>query len=79
MYLEGSILMKKRTVFVLILCVLLSLCPSALATGQGLSEEAPVFSGVYTMMLGFGSFTVLEAGFTKKSPHGIYAGHLGKG
>lgn len=71
--------MKKRTVFVLILCVLLSLCPSALATGQGLSEEAPVFSGVYTMMLGFGSFTVLEAGFTKKSPHGIYAGHLGKG
>ena len=60
--------MKKRTVFVLILCVLLSLCPSALATGQGLSEEAPVFSGVYTMMLGFGSFTVLEACFTKKVP-----------
>lgn len=71
--------MEKRIVFVLILCVLLSLCPSALAADQALSKEVPVFSGVYTMMLDFGSFTVLEAGFTKKGTYDLYAGHPGKG
>lgn len=59
--------MKKLLAALLLFCMLLALCPAALAADRPLPEGTPVFEPGCVMELDFGTFTVLDAGFAKKA------------
>lgn len=58
--------MKRKLSFVLVLCMIFTLTPTVFAADGGIPEGTPIYEPGIVMELDFGTFTVLDAGFTKK-------------
>lgn len=65
--------MKRILALALLLCMLFSLCPAALAADWTLPEGTPMYSP-YVMDLDFGTLTILDVGFAKKVQSGLTHG-----